>query len=1051
MIFMKNTNHYLRPIGLFLFLCLIPIWAFAQTISIKGVVNDASGEPIIGASVQEVGTSIGTITDLDGNFTISVSSKGKLKISFIGYKTQEIAVDGKRQFNIVMKEDTEMLDEVVVVGYGQMKRSDLTGSVVSVSNDAIMKSVPTSIDQVLQGRAAGVQIQANTGMPGGSTSIRIRGINSLNASSQPIFVIDGVVIDSATDDETSNPLSSINPSDIVSMDVLKDASATAIYGSRASNGVIIITTKRGETGAATVTYDGYVGWQAMPKHLDVMNLREYAEHHNNRADKGILNNSDYFINPELLGEGTDWQKELFQTALMTSHNLSITGGNEKTTYAIGAGYMNQDGIAIGSGFKRLTLRGNLDTQVNKWLKAGINFSLSDSKQQVGTDNDLIMTALKQTPNVAVRNADGSFDGPDTDQYVQTNPVGMASLRQNYNKKYNFRFNTYLEATLLPGLTFKTELSADYNWANHYYFEPSYQFGSLINETRTGRRTKNDSKYWSWRNIATYNKVFNDVHNLNAMVGQEMSEVQWENLRGTTTGYLSNSNTDIDAGDSVTSGSTGSTGANSLFSFFGRAFYSYDDRYLATFTLRRDGSSKFAENNRWGWFPSAALAWKVSNESFLKDHEVINGLKLRLGWGATGNQNVADWAYMAVLNSWATNWGTGMLNGNTPNPDLKWETTYSTNLGLDISLFKNRIELIADVYLKRTKDLLLQIPLPAYLGSSGYGSASNPWANIGELENKGIELTLNTVNIDTGKFSWRSNLIFSLNRNKVVSMDTESSVINKNLQIGSDDKVVTRTAVGRSIGQFYGYKVIGRFEKATDFYYKDNEGNVKQVAIPKGSSIAESGTWIGDYIFEDRNGDGVITDDDCTYIGNPNPKFTFGIGNTFSWKGFDLTVFLSGSYGNDVLNYARRWLENPRENTNLLRSALNYAVVEKIDPNGPDDFRNLHVTGGDSKMHRLSASSTNENNRLSDRYIEDGSYLRIQNISLGYTFPKRWIQKLSLQNVKVYANLQNVYTWTKYNGYDPEVGSMYGDALMNGLDYGRYPSPRIYTFGLNVSF
>lgn len=1017
----------------------------------KGVVKDSTGEPVIGASVVQKGTGNGIITDIDGNFTLNVPSNSTIVISFVGYKAQEIPVSGKTQINVTMKEDTEMLDEVVVVGYGQMKRSDLTGSVVSVNDAAIKKSVPTSIDQVLQGRAAGVQIQANSGTPGASSAIRIRGINSLNATNQPIFVIDGVVVDAATDDETNNPLSSINPSDIVSMDVLKDASATAIYGARASNGVIMITTKRGQAGEATITYDGYIGWQNMPKHLDMMNLREYAEHHNARATAGIVTQSSAFVRPDMLGEGTDWQDELFQSAMMTSHNLSMTGGSDKATYAISAGYLDQDGIALGSGFKRLSLRGNIDAQVKKWLKAGINFSLSDSKQKVGCDNNIIMNALQQQPSVAVTNADGGFDGPD-DVWMPVNPVAYATIRDNYNKKMNFRISSYLEATLMDGLSFKTELSADYNLNKFYYYEPDYKFGVITNETRTGRWTKTDTKYWSWRNILTYNKTFARVHNINVMVGQEMSQSHWETQVSNATGYLSNSTKDPSAGDISKSSGTGSQSDNSIASFFGRGFYSYDDRYLLTATLRRDGSSKFAKGNRWGWFPSAALGWKISNESFLKENDVINNLKLRFGWGATGNQNVESWAYMAMLSSKTTPWGVGVLTGNTANPELKWETTYSTNIGLDLSLFQNRIEFIADIYYKKTKDLLLQLPLPSYLGSAGAGAASNPWANVGSLENKGIELTLNTVNIDKKGFQWRSNFVFSLNRNQVLELDTESASIEKTYSVGSENNVVTRTIVGQPIGQFWGYKVIGRFDKAEDFYYKDKEGNVKPVALPAGSSIEEGKTWIGDYIFADLNNDGVIDNNDCTFIGNPEPKFTYGIGNTFSWKGFDLTIFLSGSYGNDVLNYNRRYIENPRVNNNLLKSASNYALVERIDPNGPDDFRNLYVANGNSTiLPRISASTTNANNRVSDLYIEDGSYLRIQNISLGYTLPKQWISKLNLQNVKIYANLQNVYTWTNYSGYDPEVGCMYGDALMNGLDYGRYPSPRIYTFGLNVSF
>jgi hypothetical protein len=386
-----------------------------------------------------------------------------------------------------------------------------------------------------------------------------------------------------------------------------------------------------------------------------------------------------------------------------------------------------------------------------------------------------------------------------------------------------------------------------------------------------------------------------------------------------------------------------------------------------------------------------------------------------------------------------------------NPELQWESTNSSNIGLDINLFRNRIEFIGDVYYKKTKDLLLQVPLPAYLGTEGQGSTSPPWANVGSLENKGIELTLNTVNIDRGDFLWRTNLVFSLNRSRVVELDTESSTLDKTIQEGSDITIVTRTAVDEPIGQFYGYRVIGRFNEATDFYYKDSDGNVKPVAIPEGLEISESGVWIGDYIFDDRNGDGVINDEDRQFIGNPEPKFTYGIGNTFSFKGFDLSIYLNGVYGNDVLNYQKRWLENPRENHNLLTSALDYARVEKIDPDGPVDFRNMHVTGGDPMMPRMSASSSNANNRMSDRFIEDGSFLRIQNISLSYTLPARWLRNLFLNNVRVYANLQNVYTFTEYSGYDPEVGAYQQDALMSGIDNARYPSPRIYTFGVNMSF
>lgn len=1051
---MKCTEFNLKFIAAMLICIMSPLWAFSQTITVSGTVVDELGEPLIGATVQQKGTSNGTSTDIDGNYTLSVSPKATITVSYVGYNTQNIEVNGRNVINVTMQENSAVLDEVVVVGYGQMKRSDLTGSVVSVGEDAVKKSISTSIDQVLQGRAAGVQIQANSGTPGASTSIRIRGINSLNATNQPIFVIDGVVIDSATDDESSNPLASINPSDIVSMDVLKDASATAIYGSRASNGVIMITTKRGKAGEATVTYDVYLGWQEMPKKYDMLNLREYAEHHNFRADYlSSVDKNNAFIRPELLGEGTDWQDELFRKAFMMNHNVSVTGGNERTTWAFSGGYLDQDGIALGSGFKRYTLRSNLETQIKSWLRGGVNFSLTDSKQQVGTDNNTIISALIQQPTVAVTAPDGSFDGPD-DVWMPDNPVGLASIITNKNKKLNFRLNAFLEATLYKGLTLRTELSGDYNLNKYYFYEPDYQFGIKTQDQRTSRWTKTDTKYWSWRNILTYNNTFARKHNVNVMLGQEMSKSYWENQVGATTGFLSNSTPDLSAGDISKSTSTGSRNINSIASFFGRAFYSFDERYLLTATIRRDGSSKFAKGHKWGWFPAVALAWRVSQENFLRDVDEINSLKLRAGWGKTGNQNVTDYAYMALLANKTTPWGVGVLTGNTANPDLTWETTSSYNIGLDLGLLQNRIEFIADVYYKKTDNLLLQLPLPSFLGSGGHGAANNPWGNVGSIENKGLELTLNTTNIVTRDFQWTSNVVFSLNRNKVKSLDTANSSIEKSYQPSSTNYIVTKTVVGEPIGQFWGYKVIGRFDKPEDFYYHDAAGNIQQVAIPSGNTISQSSTWIGDYIYEDINGDGVIDSSDCTFIGNPEPKFTWGFGNTFTWKGIDLNIFFSGSYGNDALNLTRMRIEDPRQNSNILRSSLNYAKVDVIDPNLPaDDFRNLHVVNpGSTTMPALQRTDANANyTRVSDLLVEDASYIRLQNISIGYTFPRNWMRKIYLQNLRVYFSAQNVYTWSKYKGLDPEVGAMYGDALMTGVDYGRYPSPRIYTFGLNVSF
>ena len=1038
-----------------LFLSLCCFVAYPQK-TVTGNVKDASGDPMIGITVSLDGKPV-AVTDLDGNFTVqNAKSSSVIKLSYVGYLDQQFTVGNKNQFNLTMKEGPKALEEVVVVGYGTMKRSDLTGAVTSVGDEAISKSVSTSIDQVLQGRAAGVQVQANTGTPGGSSTIRIRGTNSLNATSQPIFVIDGVIIDSSSGDNgDSNPLSEINPSDIVSMDILKDASATAIYGSRASNGVIMITTKRGKAGDATVTYDGYVGWQTMPKSLDVLNLKQYAQHYNDIADAQIKSATNSFVRPDLLGEGTDWQDELFRHALMTSHNLSVTGGSEKITYALSAGYLDQDGIVIGSSFRRQTLRGNTDAQIKKWLKGGFSFSLADSKQQtLANSYSIILTALRSQPSVAVRSADGSFDGPD-DQWMPDNPVALAQITRNYNKKFNFRVNTYLEATIFKGLTYRTELSADYNNNKYYYYMPDYKFGVKTSDSRTSQWTSTNSKYWSWRNILTYANTFGK-HSINAMLGQEMSHNHYETQVTSANGFPSNSATDPSAGSNDSSSPVGYQDNSSIFSYFGRAFYSYDDRYMATFTLRRDGSSMFADGHRWGWFPSAALAWRVSGEKFMQNVKWINNLKLRAGWGETGNQNVRQWAYMALLTTYNTPWGVGVLNGNNANPDLKWETTKSWNLGFDLSVLNNRIDIVFDWYYKKTNDLLMELDLPAFLGSGGgsnYGTAANPWGNVGSLRNTGIEFTINSININKKNFQWSSNFVFSLNRNKVLSLDTETGTLPQTFQVGSETATVTNTVVGQPMAQFWGYKVIGRFDKPEDFYYKDAQGNVKQVALPTGCSIGKSGTWLGDYRFADLNGDGVIDNNDQTFIGNPEPKFTFGFGNSLSWKGWDFSFQFTGSYGNKVLNYNRRQLEITGSTSNLLTSVLNYARVEKIDPNGPDDYRNYWVTNASSTtMPRLYTESySNGNNRVSDAFVEDGSYIRLQNVSLSYTFPKKWIEHLYLSNVKLYMNIQNLFTITKYDGYDPEVGSLYGDALKNGIDYNRYPSPRIYTFGINVSF
>ncbi|MFD1628863.1 SusC/RagA family TonB-linked outer membrane protein [Pseudopedobacter beijingensis] len=1033
----------------------------AQTnIAISGKVVDETSQPLTGVSVQLKAGGAATMTAVDGTFKLNVPSNSILVFSYLGYISQEETIGSQPKIlDIRMEPAVSALNQVVVIGYGTQKRSDLTGSISSIGEKTIAESGVIAIDQVLQGRVAGVQMQQNSGMPGSSNTVRVRGINSLSASTEPIYVIDGVIIEggaSSGANTNTNALASINPTDIVSIDVLKDASATAIYGSRASNGVIVITTKRGKSGTSTISYYGSMGMQQLPKKMDMLNLRQYAEHRNVLASYSLINPNNNFINPELLGEGTDWQEELFNNASLYNHNLSVSGGNGGNTYSLIGGYTDQDGIAAGSGFKRITLTGNFDSQVKSYLKAGINFSFNNLKQRLTvSDQSLIATALRTTPDVPVRNSDGSFAASD-EQFMPTNPMAMAMLINNRMESYGIRGNTYVSADIIKGLNFRSEVAFDFNTPNSYRFQPTYYLSSTqFMDDNEGTYSKQFNKFWTWRNILTYTKSFG-VHNINAMLGQEMQKNSWEYLGGSRTGYTTNGSTDLNLGDATTAANTGYSGASAILSEFGRVFYSYDDRYLLTTTLRRDRSSKFAPQNRTGWFPSAAFAWKVSNEKFLKDNSSISDLKVRLGWGLVGNQNIPDnYAYLATYGTATTNWGTGLIARNTPNEDLKWESTQSSNIGVDVSLWQDRISLTVDAYYKKTENLLMQASLPAYAGTSGTGSSARPWVNLGSIENKGVEFSLSTLNMKNESFSWRTNAVFSLNRNKVLSINTQTGTDERYLVDGSDRQLINKTVVGQSIGQFYGYEVIGRFEKATDFYYKDANGNIKRTPVMSDLPIDEqSGLWIGDYIYRDVNKDGIIDEEDRTFIGNPEPKFTFGLGNTFNYKNWDLSVFLTGSVGNDVINYSRRSLENPRRNTsNLYTTALNYAKLGLIDPNGPNDYRNVMITGGDWDMSRLAVGqkASDYNYVLSNRFIEDGSYLRIQNIALSYNFSSRLLNKINIQNLKVFANIQNLYTFTKYSGYDPEIGISYsGGSQLNGVDNGRYPTPRMYTIGLNLS-
>lgn len=1041
-----------RRFVVILLLC-VSVTLFAEPLEnelIKGqVISMTDGEPLIGASVRLKGTTKGTITDIDGKFSIEASNGQILIISYVGFKEKEVKIHSNI-ITVELENDDKILDEVVVVGYGVMRRSDLTGSVVSVSADDMKRSINTSFDQALQGRSAGVNVTQNSGVPGGGVSVSIRGINSFNGN-EPLYVIDGIPISGQGSGE-SNALSSINPSDIVSMEILKDASATAIYGTRAANGVVLITTKRGEAGKTKVSYEGYYGLQQLPNELDVLNLREYAEYQNLRADVLGFGQREEFLNTELLGDGTNWQREIFRTAPMHNHQVSITGGNSKHKFAVMAGYLYQEGIGLGSSFDRYSLRVNTDTDINKWLTVGVNAYLATKKQVNTLDNGgLVEMAVQQLPEVPVRNSDGSWGTQDENMYGQyySNPVAEALTRENYNRSADIQVRGYANIKFLKDFTLTMEGSTNMNYGTSYNYTPVMDY-EYYTQASSGSRGSSNSSEVNFSTYLTYNKSIKK-HRISVMAGHESRETHNESLSGSREGYLFNTVHELSAGDALTAKNSSSKGSSAIESYYGRLNYNYDERYLLTGTVRRDGSSNFGENNRWATFPSVAVAWRINNEKFMKGIKAINNMKLRLSWGIVGNQSIwRGYAYGVTMSSSPTPSGTGFYPSNFSNPDLKWERTNSVNIGLDLNLFNNRIEFIADFYNKKIDNLLMQAALPTYVS----GLIGSPWVNAGAMTNKGMEFTLNTVNIKNKSFQWTTGITISKNKNKVTELYTESSALTGS--IGGD--VYTYTTVGQPVGQLYGYKVIGMFMDESDFYEKDKYGNnildkngeKIPVALPENTSIAQNGVWVGDFKFEDLNNDGVIDEKDRTYIGNPEPKFSFGITNTFTYKNFDLSIFMTGVYGNKLYNMLRQEYTDPMKNSGLLKEATKIAVVSLKDPNGAsDDISNVYISNSDASVQRIATTDSNNNNRTSDRFVEDGSYLRIKNISLGYTFPRTLLKKCSIESLRLYVNIQNLYTFTKYSGYDPEIGSY--DVLLRNIDNARYPSQRVYTFGLNVSF
>ena len=812
---------------------------------IKGKVVDAAGESVIGANVLEKGTTNGEITDIDGNFVLNVSSGATLEISYIGYVTQTIKVTNQTSLHIVLKEDSETLDEVVVVGYGTMKKSDLSGASVSVGEDAIKGSVITNLDQSLQGRAAGVSAVSTSGAPGSSSSIRVRGQATINSNAEPLYVIDGVIVqgggasgaDFGLGDALGNgsvstisPLSTINPADIVSMEILKDASATAIYGAQGANGVILITTKRGKAGEAKFTYDGMLAVQRQTKRLDMMNLREFANYYNEFVQVGELDVNGYYADPSILGKGTNWQDAVFQTALQHQHQVSAEGGTEKIKYYVSASYMDQDGTLIGSNFNRYSFRVNLDSQLKSWLKLGLSATYSSTDEDLKLadgEQGIINYSLKTVPDIPIYDIDGNYATIVREGYTNPNPIAMAMMDQVLLNRQKLTGNIFFEVTPIKNLVWHAELGYDISASRGERYKPMVDFGSWKRDSNYSSIQKNSSTFWQLKNYVTYSGMI-DKHNFTAMLGQECWASNYDNISVTNTGLPSDAVHNPALGTATPVIGSG-FGSSAMASFFTRLTYNYDNRYYGTYTYRYDGSSNFGPDNRWAGFHALAGSWRFSNEEFFKPLSgVISNGKLRLGWGQTGNANIGGYLWGTSIVKMSSSLGTGYRPKNIPNTGIKWESQEQWNVGLDLGFIQDRINLVVDWYKKVSNDMLMALQLPSYMGTQGNTSSrlDPPYGNYGSNENAGVEISLNTHPL-IGKFQWDSDFQISFNKNKVLALSENQTALLTAAQFDQNYNGQSSyiAKVGLPMGLMYGYVYEGTY-KYDDFNKSGNSYSLK---------------------------------------------------------------------------------------------------------------------------------------------------------------------------------------------------------------------------------
>lgn len=986
-----------------------------QAKTVTGTVTDVNGEPIIGANIRIKGTTTGTITDIDGNFSIEAEPQSVIEVSYIGYLTQETVINNQKSIRFLLKEDTKTLDEVVVIGYGVQKKADLTGSVANINTEKLNTQSNANIGQALQGKIAGVDIVSQGGAPGSGTRIMVRGIGTLNNAS-PLYIVDGMYM---------NSIDHINPNDIASIDVLKDASSAAIYGSRAANGVIIVTTKEGSNteGKPIIDLSVNLGISTASKFLDMLDAKGWAEVTTiarQAIGKPALDMATDLANKP----DNDWQDIMFRPALMQNYNLSVKGGGKYSTYYTGLGYFNQDGIVKGTNYQRYNIQSKNDYK-RGIFSAGTNLIISfshDKPLHQELRGGMIGTILQSVPTLEKYDdtREGGYGGTYGDVVNIPHPLAIIddNIMDRYNENVKIFANLYAQIELFKGLKYKLNLTPDFSFERYKNYLNKYDFGLATNSitqlTERQRRRRNILV----ENLLTFDRTFGE-HKISALAGYTYQDSRFRHIQAYGEG-LPQGLEEIDAATTNRS-NEGNSWRSVLTSILGRVFYSYQNKYLFTATIRRDGSSKFGKNNRYGYFPSFSLGWNVAEEKFMEDVHWLDQLKLRGGYGVLGNQEIDNYQYSSTITT-GINYPDGngsLLQGAFPknfaNPDIKWEETAMTNVGIDFMAFNNRLSLTADYYVKNTKDILLTVPIPI-----SSGGANDPIRNAGKIRNNGFEFNLGWMDQPNPDISYGINLIGSFNKNKVIAMGSESGSIKG----GSTNQNITtsETKAGYPIGGYWLISTAGYFnsQEEVDAYAKDGK-KIQPAAEP------------GDIKFVDANNDGVINDDDRVFQGSPFPDFTFALNGNMRYKNFDLSIGLQGVLGNKIYNATRQTLEDVTKGSNFLASCLDYWTPENKNASHP----------------RLTWDDPNRNTRAeSDRYLENGSYLRLRSVQLGYTFPQTWF-KGAIQHARVYINAENLFTITSYSGYSPDVNA--DNANYRGFDNFIYPTNRTFMLGLNVTF